>query len=137
MACSICCPPKFLLLDLDLARLAEAKTIINGLALCRGDVSRTKCKTCVIHAGKELRYLCPGGKRNLVRLLPLKVLQCRFLLTNTSSTCGTSKEQKKSHFLQSKSQVGITIKGLVWAVWTQDLGMCFPEISSLNSFICK
>ncbi|KAF3443748.1 hypothetical protein FNV43_RR13438 [Rhamnella rubrinervis] len=35
---------------------------VNGLALCRGDVSSTKCKTCVVDASYELRNLCSYNK---------------------------------------------------------------------------
>ncbi|XP_050380554.1 cysteine-rich repeat secretory protein 38-like [Argentina anserina] len=35
---------------------------VNGLALCRGDVSSSKCKTCVVEASKELRARCPSKK---------------------------------------------------------------------------
>ncbi|KAJ1418108.1 Gnk2-homologous domain [Sesbania bispinosa] len=33
-----------------------------GLALCRGDVSPSECKTCVYEATKEIRNSCPYNK---------------------------------------------------------------------------
>ncbi|XP_062028328.1 cysteine-rich repeat secretory protein 38-like [Rosa rugosa] len=39
---------------------------VNGLALCRGDVSSPKCKTCVIEASKELRARCPHKKGAII-----------------------------------------------------------------------
>ncbi|XP_022969235.1 cysteine-rich repeat secretory protein 38-like [Cucurbita maxima] len=35
---------------------------VNGLALCRGDVSSADCKNCVATASQEIRERCPYGK---------------------------------------------------------------------------
>ncbi|KAB1199562.1 Cysteine-rich repeat secretory protein 38 [Morella rubra] len=40
----------------------DAENRVNGLALCRGDVSSRNCKTCVIDAEKEVRHRCPYEK---------------------------------------------------------------------------
>lgn len=39
---------------------------VNGLALCRGDVSSNNCKTCVIDASKELGERCPNRKGAII-----------------------------------------------------------------------
>ncbi|XP_015869351.3 cysteine-rich repeat secretory protein 38 [Ziziphus jujuba] len=39
---------------------------VNGLALCRGDVSSTDCKTCIIDASKELKNRCPYNKGAII-----------------------------------------------------------------------
>ena len=38
----------------------------NGLAQCRGDVSTTNCRTCVVDAGKELGNRCPNKKGAII-----------------------------------------------------------------------
>ncbi|GMN58088.1 hypothetical protein TIFTF001_027186 [Ficus carica] len=35
---------------------------VNGLGLCRGDVSSADCKTCIVEAAKELQSRCPYNK---------------------------------------------------------------------------
>lgn len=37
-----------------------------GLALCRGDVSTSDCKTCVVEAGSEIRKRCPNNKGAII-----------------------------------------------------------------------
>ncbi|KAF8414074.1 hypothetical protein HHK36_002073 [Tetracentron sinense] len=39
--------------------VGQAQTRVNGLALCRGDVSSTDCKSCVVEANSEIRKRCP------------------------------------------------------------------------------
>lgn len=39
---------------------------VNGLALCRGDVSSKNCKTCVINAKKQLRERCPYNRGAII-----------------------------------------------------------------------
>ncbi|KAM6572710.1 hypothetical protein CsatA_016790 [Cannabis sativa] len=39
---------------------------VNGLGLCRGDVSTENCKTCVLEAAKELQQRCPYNKGAVV-----------------------------------------------------------------------
>ena len=39
---------------------------VNGLALCRGDVSNTDCKDCITEASTEIRKLCPDNKAAIV-----------------------------------------------------------------------
>ncbi|XP_062106174.1 cysteine-rich repeat secretory protein 38-like [Humulus lupulus] len=39
---------------------------VNGLGLCRGDVSTESCKTCVADAAKELQERCPYNKGAIV-----------------------------------------------------------------------
>ncbi|BBH09330.1 Receptor-like protein kinase-related family protein, partial [Prunus dulcis] len=49
-----------------LGSTGHAQNQVNGLALCRGDVSSQNCNTCVIGASKELRERCPYRRsRNL------------------------------------------------------------------------
>ncbi|XP_059664468.1 cysteine-rich repeat secretory protein 38-like [Cornus florida] len=38
----------------------------NGLALCRGDVSNTDCKSCVTEAGSKIRKRCPYNKGAII-----------------------------------------------------------------------
>ncbi|XP_050262317.1 cysteine-rich repeat secretory protein 38-like [Quercus robur] len=38
----------------------------NGLALCRGDVATTDCKTCVNEASNEIHKLCPYNKGAII-----------------------------------------------------------------------
>ncbi|KAK0589418.1 hypothetical protein LWI29_014089 [Acer saccharum] len=38
----------------------------NGLALCRGDVSSSDCKTCVVEASSEIRMRCPYNKAAII-----------------------------------------------------------------------
>ncbi|KAJ7948192.1 Cysteine-rich repeat secretory protein [Quillaja saponaria] len=44
----------------------EDQDQVNGLALCRGDVSSKNCESCVIDASKELRKRCPNKKGAIV-----------------------------------------------------------------------
>ncbi|KAJ4729980.1 Cysteine-rich repeat secretory protein [Melia azedarach] len=37
-----------------------------GLALCRGDVSNSDCKNCVVDAGSEIRKRCPYNKAAII-----------------------------------------------------------------------
>ncbi|CAK8536556.1 unnamed protein product [Lathyrus sativus] len=37
-----------------------------GLSLCRGDVSTSECKTCVLEATKEIQNLCPYNKGAII-----------------------------------------------------------------------
>ncbi|KAM5580729.1 cysteine-rich repeat secretory protein 38-like [Rosa sericea] len=39
---------------------------VNGLALCRGDVSSNNCKTCVVDASKKLGERCPDRKGAII-----------------------------------------------------------------------
>ncbi|XP_059663884.1 cysteine-rich repeat secretory protein 38-like [Cornus florida] len=39
---------------------------VNGLALCRGDVSKSDCKTCVTNATKVIREHCPRNKGAII-----------------------------------------------------------------------
>ena len=54
-------PPGF-----GLSSVGQGEYQVNGLALCRGDVSATKCKSCVIEASNELRQSCPRKKGAIV-----------------------------------------------------------------------
>ncbi|XP_059429061.1 cysteine-rich repeat secretory protein 38-like [Corylus avellana] len=49
-----------------LCSTGESQNKISGLALCRGDVSSTNCKTCVVDAGKELRSRCAYRKGAII-----------------------------------------------------------------------
>ncbi|KAK7852155.1 cysteine-rich repeat secretory protein 38 [Quercus suber] len=49
-----------------LSSTGQGQAQANGLALCRGDVSKTNCKTCVIDAGKELGDRCPYKKGAII-----------------------------------------------------------------------
>jgi hypothetical protein len=49
-----------------LGSTGQGQNQANGLALCRGDVSSTNCKTCVVDAGKELRERCPHKKGAII-----------------------------------------------------------------------
>lgn len=40
----------------------QGESQVNGLGLCRGDVSTEDCKTCTVEAGKELQSRCPYNK---------------------------------------------------------------------------
>ncbi|XP_073044080.1 antimicrobial ginkbilobin-2-like protein [Primulina eburnea] len=37
-----------------------------GLSLCRGDVSRKDCKTCVLDASREIHERCPNNKGAII-----------------------------------------------------------------------
>ncbi|KAK6918903.1 Gnk2-homologous domain [Dillenia turbinata] len=39
---------------------------VNGLALCRGDVNATECRTCVAGASSEIGKLCPYNKGAII-----------------------------------------------------------------------
>ncbi|KAF8414075.1 hypothetical protein HHK36_002074 [Tetracentron sinense] len=39
---------------------------VYGLALCRGDVSSTDCKTCVVEASSEIRKRCPDNEGAII-----------------------------------------------------------------------
>ena len=39
---------------------------VNGLALCRADVNRTTCKSCIHHAYTKIRQLCPWRKQGKI-----------------------------------------------------------------------
>lgn len=49
-----------------LGSTGQGQNNVNGLALCRGDVSSTNCKTCVIDASKEIRARCPNKKGAII-----------------------------------------------------------------------
>ncbi|KAF7116592.1 hypothetical protein RHSIM_RhsimUnG0023600 [Rhododendron simsii] len=38
----------------------------NGLALCRGDVNTTDCRSCLAEAGSEIRTLCPYNEAAII-----------------------------------------------------------------------
>ncbi|OVA15358.1 Gnk2-homologous domain [Macleaya cordata] len=44
----------------------QAETRVNGLALCRGDVKSSDCKTCVVKATDEIRQRCPNDKGAII-----------------------------------------------------------------------
>ncbi|KAH7522823.1 hypothetical protein ACOSP7_002591 [Xanthoceras sorbifolium] len=46
--------------------LGEKPNQANGLALCRGDVSSSDCKTCVADASSEIRKRCPYNKAAII-----------------------------------------------------------------------
>ena len=39
---------------------------VNGLALCRGDVSNTDCKSCITESSSEIRKRCPDNKAAII-----------------------------------------------------------------------
>ena len=49
-----------------LASTGQGQDSVNGLALCRGDVSSRDCKTCVTEATKELHNRCPYNKGAII-----------------------------------------------------------------------
>ncbi|CAK7355393.1 unnamed protein product [Dovyalis caffra] len=49
-----------------LGSIGQSQNHANGLALCRGDVSTTKCKTCITDAGKEIRDRCPDKRGAII-----------------------------------------------------------------------
>ncbi|KAG6511103.1 hypothetical protein ZIOFF_029156 [Zingiber officinale] len=44
----------------------QSPTRINGLALCRGDVSSSSCQTCLSSAAVEIINRCPNGTRSTI-----------------------------------------------------------------------
>ncbi|KAK4846654.1 hypothetical protein QYF36_020396 [Acer negundo] len=46
--------------------LGQKPNQANGLALCRGDVSSSDCKTCVVEASSEIRKRCPYNKAAII-----------------------------------------------------------------------
>ncbi|KAK0588989.1 hypothetical protein LWI29_008191 [Acer saccharum] len=46
--------------------LGQKPNQANGLALCRGDVSSSDCKTCVVEASSEIRMRCPYNKAAII-----------------------------------------------------------------------
>ncbi|XP_062104681.1 cysteine-rich repeat secretory protein 38-like [Humulus lupulus] len=44
----------------------DGSSQINGLGLCRGDVSTENCKTCVVEAAEELQQRCPYNKGAII-----------------------------------------------------------------------
>ncbi|KAK4845957.1 hypothetical protein QYF36_011162 [Acer negundo] len=46
--------------------LGENPNQANGLALCRGDVPSSDCKTCVVEASSEIRKRCPKNKAAII-----------------------------------------------------------------------
>ncbi|XP_010247023.1 PREDICTED: cysteine-rich repeat secretory protein 38-like [Nelumbo nucifera] len=49
-----------------LGSVGQAPDRANGLALCRGDVSSTDCKTCVSEAKTEILQRCPNDKEGII-----------------------------------------------------------------------
>jgi hypothetical protein len=49
-----------------LGSIGQGRNRVNGLALCGGDVSSTKCKTWITDAGKETRERCPDKKGAII-----------------------------------------------------------------------
>ncbi|XP_052179037.1 cysteine-rich repeat secretory protein 38-like isoform X3 [Diospyros lotus] len=46
--------------------VGQALTRANGLALCRGDASKSDCTTCIVEASKKIRVFCPSSKGAIV-----------------------------------------------------------------------
>ncbi|XP_057505999.1 cysteine-rich repeat secretory protein 38-like [Actinidia eriantha] len=49
-----------------LASIGQGQNRVNGLTLCRGDVSSSSCKSCVLEASKEIRKRCPRKKGAII-----------------------------------------------------------------------
>ncbi|KAK2988003.1 hypothetical protein RJ640_011266 [Escallonia rubra] len=49
-----------------LGSIGQYQTRASGLALCRGDVSSTDCKSCVVEASGEIRRRCPSNKAAII-----------------------------------------------------------------------
>ncbi|KAJ4729985.1 Cysteine-rich repeat secretory protein [Melia azedarach] len=49
-----------------IASLGQNPNQVQGLALCRGDVSTSDCKTCVADASSTMRKNCPYSKRAMI-----------------------------------------------------------------------
>ncbi|KAK1584389.1 hypothetical protein Q3G72_032556 [Acer saccharum] len=46
--------------------LGEKPSRANGIALCRGDMSSSECKNCVVEASSEIRKRCPYNKAAII-----------------------------------------------------------------------
>ncbi|XP_052178637.1 cysteine-rich repeat secretory protein 38-like [Diospyros lotus] len=46
--------------------VGQALTRANGLALCRGDTSKSNCTDCIIEASRKIRVFCPSTKGAIV-----------------------------------------------------------------------
>ncbi|TXG55324.1 hypothetical protein EZV62_020580 [Acer yangbiense] len=46
--------------------LGEKPSQANGIALCRGDMSSSECKNCVVEASSEIRKRCPYNKAAII-----------------------------------------------------------------------
>ncbi|KAK1582374.1 hypothetical protein Q3G72_014383 [Acer saccharum] len=46
--------------------LGQKPNQANGLALCRGDMSSSDCKSCVVEASSEIRKRCPNNKAAII-----------------------------------------------------------------------
>ena len=46
--------------------VGEKNDKVNGLALCRGDVSNTDCKACITESSGEIRKRCPDNKAAII-----------------------------------------------------------------------
>ncbi|KAJ9686748.1 hypothetical protein PVL29_015547 [Vitis rotundifolia] len=46
--------------------VGENNDQVNGLALCRGDVSNTDCKACITESSSEIRKRCPDNKAAII-----------------------------------------------------------------------
>ncbi|KAL5573254.1 hypothetical protein UlMin_022851 [Ulmus minor] len=46
--------------------IGKDQSQVYGLGLCRGDVSKENCKTCVVDASKELQKSCPYSKGAII-----------------------------------------------------------------------
>ncbi|KAK2988004.1 hypothetical protein RJ640_011267 [Escallonia rubra] len=49
-----------------LGSIGQYQTRASGLALCRGDVSSTDCKSCVVEASVKIRRRCPSNKAAII-----------------------------------------------------------------------
>ncbi|KAE9593052.1 putative Gnk2-like domain-containing protein [Lupinus albus] len=49
-----------------MASKGEGENRTHGLALCRGDLSPTDCKNCVVHASNDILTFCPNNKGGIV-----------------------------------------------------------------------
>ncbi|XP_020258501.1 cysteine-rich repeat secretory protein 38-like [Asparagus officinalis] len=50
----------------SLSSIDQSPYKINGLALCRGDVNRTTCKSCIRNASTQILQLCPYKRQGII-----------------------------------------------------------------------
>ncbi|XP_041025978.1 cysteine-rich repeat secretory protein 38-like [Juglans microcarpa x Juglans regia] len=130
---------------------------IHGLALCRGDVNSTECKTCVNEASNEIHKRCPYNEGAVIWydncLLKYSNKdffgqidnESRFYLLNVRNVSEPEVFNQKARDLLSQLAKEASVVPKMYAVgevelgeWTKLYGyaQCTRDLSSMNCFKC-
>ncbi|KAK1567097.1 hypothetical protein Q3G72_008142 [Acer saccharum] len=115
----------------------------NGLALCRGDVSSSDCKTCVVEASSEIRMRCPYNKAAIIwydyclykysdkHFFGQIDNQNKVSLYNVRSVSEPEAFNKNTRELLSQLAKEAHVASKLYAVAEVELGPSYPLLSTL------